>query len=123
MPSPEAVVQAQLDAYNAHDVGALVAIYADDAEQFQHPATPLARGTAQLRTRFTARFAEARPRALLLNRIVAGNMVIDHEHIFSQSAQGAERQEMVATYEVIAGRIARAWFILGARTPDAEAAP
>jgi ketosteroid isomerase-like protein len=28
----EAVVQAQLDAYNAHDVEALAAIYADDAE-------------------------------------------------------------------------------------------
>lgn len=122
MTTPEAVVQAQLDAYNAHDVEALVAIYADDAEQFQHPATPLARGAAQLRARFAARFAESRPQAQLLNRIVAGNMVIDHERIVSQSAEGPGRQEMVATYEVIAGRIARAWFIIGARTLDAETA-
>jgi hypothetical protein len=123
MTNPEAVVQAQLDAYNAHDVEALVAIYADDAEQFQHPATPMARGAAQLRARFSARFAESRPRAQLLNRIVAGNIVIDHEHIHSQFPEGAGRQEMVATYEVVDGRIARAWFIIGARTPNALNAP
>ena len=35
--TPAAIVQAQLDAYNAHDVPALLAIYADDAQQFQHP--------------------------------------------------------------------------------------
>ena len=41
---PTTIVQAQLDAYNAHDVPALLAIYADDAQQFQHPDTLLATG-------------------------------------------------------------------------------
>jgi hypothetical protein len=35
---PEAVVQAQLDAYNARDLEALLAIYAHDAEVYEHPA-------------------------------------------------------------------------------------
>ena len=52
--SPTVVVQAQLDAYNAHDVPALLAIYADDAQQFQHPDILLPMGSAQIGPRFTA---------------------------------------------------------------------
>lgn len=114
--TPETVVQAQLDAYNAHDVEALAAIYADDAQQFQHPATLLASGGAQLRERFSARFAAGRPQARLLNRIVCGNMVIDHERVSSSGAEGPSSVELVAMYEVQQGRIARAWFMFGAKT-------
>jgi len=35
--SVEATVQQQLDAYNRRDVEALLAIYADDAQMFEHP--------------------------------------------------------------------------------------
>lgn len=112
----EAVVQAQLDAYNAHDVDALVAIYADDAQQFQHPATLLAQGSAQIRERFASRFAAAQPQARLINRIVAGDMVIDHEIVSSAAAEGPGSVELVAMYQVADGRIAKAWFIFGART-------
>lgn len=113
---PEAVVQAQLDAYNAHDVDALSAIYADDAQQFQHPATLLAQGSAQIRERFASRFAVAKPHAHLVKRIVAGNMVIDHEIVSSVSAEGPGSVELVAMYQVEDGRIAKAWFIFGAKT-------
>ena len=113
---PEAVVQAQLDAYNAHDVEALVAIYADDVQHFEHPSTLLASGSAQIRARFAARFAASRPHAQLLRRIVSGNIVIDHETVNSTSAEGRDSMELVAMYEVQDGRIARAWFIFGART-------
>src|SRR5471032_294789 len=113
---PEAIVQAQLDAYNAHDVDALIAIYADDAQQFQHPATLLAQGSAQIRERFAARFAVAKPHARLVKRIVAGSMVIDHEIVSSESADGPGSVELVAMYQVEHGRIAQAWFIFGAKT-------
>ena len=39
-----AIAQKQLDAYNAHDIGALLATYAENARHFQHPATLLAAG-------------------------------------------------------------------------------
>jgi hypothetical protein len=52
------VVQRQLDAYNARDVDALLAIYAPDAQMFEHPSKLLASGAAQLHERFTARFQE-----------------------------------------------------------------
>lgn len=35
---PSSVVQRQLDAYNAHDVDALVETYAPDAQLYEHPA-------------------------------------------------------------------------------------
>jgi len=110
MNTPTDVVQAQLDAYNAHDVAALVAIYADDVRQFQHRDTLLAEGSAQIAARFTARFAASRPQARLLNRIACGKLVIDHEVVTSVTDQGTMEQELVATYEVVDGRIARAWF-------------
>ncbi|MDN2710106.1 GNAT family N-acetyltransferase [Janthinobacterium sp. SUN118] len=114
--SPAAVVQAQLDAYNAHDVPALLAIYSDDAQQFQHPDTLLATGAAQIASRFTARFAASRPQAQLLNRIACGKLVIDHEIVHGDTDDGVSAQELVATYEVAQGRIARAWFSFGALT-------
>ena len=106
-----ALIQAQLDAYNANDAAALTALYADDAELFQHPSTLLASGSAQIRARFTARFAQTRPQALLLHRIVLGDTVIDHETVSSGGADGLIQTAMVAIYQVRAGRIARAWFM------------
>ena len=114
----EAIVQRQLDAYNAHDLDALMAIYADDAQQFEHPAKLLANGAAQIRERFAARFTEPNLQARLLKRIVAGNMVIDHEQVTRTFPEGAGKIELVAIYEVQNGRIAKAWFIFGAKTLD-----
>jgi hypothetical protein len=46
---PEAVVQAQLDAYNAHDLVAFVAAYTEDVQLFEHPSKLLASGSVSLR--------------------------------------------------------------------------
>lgn len=110
---PAAVVQRQLDAYNARDVDALLATYADDAELFEHPAKLLARGAATLRERFAARFQEPNLHATLQRRIVMGSFVIDHEVITRTFPEGPGTLEMVMIYEVAAGRIARAWTIVG----------
>ncbi len=115
-PSPESVVQRQLDAYNAKDVAALLAIYADDAEIFEHPAKLLVRGTAALRERFTARFQEPNLHATLQRRIVMGSFVVDHEIITRTFPEGLGTLEVVMIYEVAAGRIARSWTVPGAKT-------
>ena len=117
--TPEAVVQKQLDAYNAHDLDALMATYAEGAQQFEHPAKLLAGGAAQIRERFAARFKEPNLHAKLINRIVAGNMVIDHEQVTRTFPEGPGKVELVAIYEVQDGKIARAWFILGVKSLDA----
>lgn len=40
---PEEIVQQQLDAYNARDIDAFMACWADDAQYYQHPDTLLGR--------------------------------------------------------------------------------
>ncbi len=121
MPSanPASVVQRQLDAYNARDLDTLLALYADDAELHEFPATLLAKGTAALRERFIARFREANLHAALLHRVVAGNTVIDHERVTRTFPEGPGTLELTMIYEVKSGRIARAWSIVGAKTLQA----
>jgi hypothetical protein len=116
--APEAIVQRQLDAYNARDLAALLAIYADDASLFEHPATLLARGSAALSERFVARFQELNLHAGLLKRIVVGHTVIDHERVTRTFPEGAGTMELVMIYEVKKGRIATAWSIAGTRVLD-----
>jgi hypothetical protein len=118
--NPEAIVRQQLDAYNARDVDALLAIYAEDAQQFEHPSKLLATGAAQIRERFVARFKEPNLHARLINRIVSGNMVIDHETVMRTFPEGTGKIELVAIYEVQNDRIAKAWFIFGAKTLDSK---
>jgi hypothetical protein len=116
--TPEAVVQSQLDAYNAHNLDALMATYADDAQQFEHPDKLLASGVMQIRERFAARFQEPNLYAHLVKRIVAGSVVIDHEVVTRTFPEGAGNLELVAIYEVKNDKIAQAWFILGAKILD-----
>jgi hypothetical protein len=116
---PAAVVQRQLDAYNARDVDALVAIYADDVRQYEHPDKLVAQGSADIRARFAARFREPNLHARLLNRIVVGNLVIDHECVTRTFPEGTGTIELAAMYEVKDGRITQAWFRYGAKTLDA----
>ena len=113
--SPETVVQRQLDAYNAHDLEAILATYAEDAQQFEYPNKLLVSGQALLRERFTVRFTEPNLHAKLLNRIVMGNTVIDHELITRTFPEGPGTLEIVAIYEVHNGKIAKATFMMGAK--------
>lgn len=106
--SPEAVVQRQLDAYNARDIDALLATYAPDARQFEHPAKLIASGAAEMRERMAIRFQEANLHARLLQRSVMGNIVIDHEQVTRTFPEGTGSVRMVAIYEVRDGKIVSA---------------
>ncbi|WP_426177804.1 nuclear transport factor 2 family protein [Massilia sp. TWR1-2-2] len=105
MTTAEAVVQRQLDAYNASDLDALLATYAADARQYEHPATLLAAGSAELRARMAPRLTEPNLHARLLQRVVMGNIVIDHEEVTRTFPEGTGRVDMVAIYEVVDGKI------------------
>lgn len=118
MPTPESIVQLQLDAYNARDLEALVATYADDVQQFEYPDTLLCSGAAQLRDRMAARLSDPRLHARLINRIAMGQTVIDHEEVIRTFPEGPGKIELVAIYEVRDGKIAAARFISGKVTLD-----
>jgi putative hydrolase of HD superfamily len=53
--------------------------------------------------------------------MVMGNFVIDHELVTRTFPEGTGTIEMVATYQVVEGKIAKAWFLFGAKTLDAKA--
>ncbi len=110
---PAAVIARQLDAYNARDVDAIMATYADDARQYEHPATLMASGAAQIRERMALRFREPQLHARLVQRVVMGNIVIDHEVVTRNFPEGVGTVELVAIYEVSAGKIQSASVKLG----------
>ena len=111
--SPAAVVQRQLDAYNARDLNAWLATYAEDARQFEHPTTLLATGHAEIRARSAPRFAEPTLHARLRQRVVMGPVVIDHEEVTRSFPEGPGHVELVCIYEVRDGRIQTASFVFG----------
>lgn len=106
--SPEAVAQRQLDAYNARDLDAFVACYADDVELFRPPAVaPALVGAAALRAFYAReRFGHLGLRAELLHRAVVGATVIDHERIHGV---GPTPFEVVVAYQIEGDLIRRVW--------------
>jgi hypothetical protein len=109
----EAVVQCQLDTYNARDIDAFMAVWADDAKCFEHPAKLLASGAAEIRARHEARFKEANLFARLVHRVSVGNKVVDREIVTRSFPEGPGTLDVIAIYEIASGKIANAWFIFG----------
>jgi hypothetical protein len=112
------IIQRQLEAFNARDIEALLACYAENAEMFEHPSTLLARGRPALRERFLARFQEPNLHAALLSRTVMGRTVIDHEEVSRSFPEGPGTIQLLMIYEVQDGLIVKAWSIAGAKQLD-----
>jgi hypothetical protein len=89
----EAIVQCQLDAYNAKDIDAFMACWAQDAKIYAHPEPNL--------------FGR------LVQRMSAGNTVVDREVVTRTFPEGPGQVDVIAIYELAEGRITRAWFVMG----------
>ncbi len=109
--TPDAVVQRQLDAYNARDLQRFAACYGDDIRIYRPPAAePAMEGKAALAEFYaTQRFNRPGLKAEILNRMVLGNKVIDHERIHGVRDRPFEA---AAVYEVADGLIRRMWMFL-----------
>lgn len=109
--TPAEVVQAQVDAYNAHDLEAFAACYADDAQVIDLSGKrPDVTGQAALKKAFA--FLDRVPREFgvdIVKRVVNGSVVIDLEHLHGLP-EGKSRPDSFAVYEVRGGKIARLWF-------------
>lgn len=108
-----AVVQRQLDAYNAKDMEAWLATYSPHAEQFLLHGERLAQGHEEIRARMLIRFAEPDLHAQLVSRLVMGHIVVDLEKITRNFPEGDGVVEMVCVYEVVDGLIVKASFAMG----------
>jgi hypothetical protein len=108
--TPEEIVQRQLDAYNARNVEAWLATDHPQAEHFLLHGERIAYGHAELRIRIAARFSEPDLHAELLARITMANVVVDHERIRRNFANGVGHVEMVCIYETEGELIRKATF-------------
>jgi uncharacterized protein (TIGR02246 family) len=107
--SAVAVVQRQLDAYNAQDLDAMLACYAPDCVIANLNGTVTETSREPLRARYTKTFADfPENRARLVNRINVGDTVIDHEDV--SRGPGKDHFEVIAIYTVKNGQIARVDF-------------
>ncbi len=110
-PNPEWLVQAQVEAYNARDIDAFAALYADDIGLFRHPSGKrFVQGKEQLRKVFSRLFSSSpKLHCRVIARMVQDNIVVDHELVTGI----AKRPYLhgVATYEIEHGLIRRVWFL------------
>jgi uncharacterized protein (TIGR02246 family) len=103
------LVQKQLDAYNAQDIDAFLACYAEDAVLAGLNGEVTHRGLAAIRKRHEDLFFEfPKNHARLVNRIDLGTTVIDHEQV--ERTPGGDRFEVAAIYTIRNARIARVDF-------------
>jgi hypothetical protein len=108
--SPEDFAQRQLDAYNDRDLERFIAQYTDDVEVYRLPsAEPVLVGKLAFAEHYrTQRFSLPNLHAELVNRMVFGNKVIDHERV---SGLGDLPSEVAAIYEVTPHGICKVWFV------------
>ncbi len=103
------IIDIQLEAYNRHDIEALLKTYTTDVIFIDMKSgEKLFSGKEQVRRNHTETlFNRENLKAVVVNRIVMGNMVVDHEHVFGLDSRGYI--EAITMYNVVHGKISRIW--------------
>lgn len=106
-PTPVELADQQLLAYNAHNPEAFLAPYAEDVQIYDFPGKLDVVGKDNMRKAYV--FLNNTPKLYcrLLNRIVQGNIVIDHEEVWGF---GDKPFYGIAIYEIEGDKIKRVYF-------------
>lgn len=107
--SPAQLVQQQLNAYNGHNLEAFLAPYAADVKVYTFPNTLNFEGKEIMREQY--QFIEQNPdlHCELVNRMVEGNTIIDHEKVTIDKNRPPFKA--IAIYKIKDGKIAEVYFI------------
>lgn len=107
--SPAELAQQQLDAYNGHNLEDFLKPYSEDVKVYTFPDKLNFEGKATMRANY--QFIEQTPdlHCKLLNRIVQGNTVIDHEEVVV--SKDRPPFNAIAIYKIKDGKIAEVYFI------------
>jgi hypothetical protein len=118
MQTPEQVAQANIDAYNAHDVAALIATFTPSATFGQLGGRILLDGRGSMQGYYTQLFA-ARPtvRCEVKQRTVMGPFVVELQEISGDDQPGM--QAMLIS-EVCEEKIVKVWYSPLAGGPPAH---
>ena len=107
--TPVALVQRQLNAYNAGNIEAFLEPYADDVEIFNFPDKPSLKGKEAMRKQYAEMFVKFPDlHCELKGRIVQGDVIIDKENI---TGIGSNKFEATAIYQIKQGKITKVYFI------------
>jgi imidazolonepropionase-like amidohydrolase len=107
--SPELLAQQQLNAYNAKNIDAFLAPYADSVVLYGYPNEILGKGREKMRESYASMFtATPNLHCELVNRMVQGNTVIDHESV---TGFGPKPIKAVAIYTIANGKIVEVRFV------------
>lgn len=108
MKTPEQVVQANLDFYNARDIEGFSSLLTEDVGVYElGKVRPIAVGLPTVKTLYKKLFDQSpKLQSTILKRIVMGNTVIDHESIVGRKGS-KDILELVAIYQVTGDKIER----------------
>ena len=104
------IVQRQFDAYNAQDIDAFCATYADDCIIALYGGETLQAGKGAIRERYTKSWSQyPKNRAWSVSRMAYGDVVIDHEK--GERSPEGPFFEAIVIYTVKGDQIVRVDFI------------
>ncbi|HEU4496615.1 MAG TPA: nuclear transport factor 2 family protein, partial [Flavobacterium sp.] len=108
-PIPLSLVQQQLNAYNARNIEAFLAPYAEDVELYDFPDKLMGKGKESMRKIYGQMFATLPDlHCEIKERIIQGNTVIDHERVRIRKNSFVEA---TAIYKIENGKIQKVYFI------------
>lgn len=110
IPSPEQLVQGQLEAYNLKDLEAFLSFFSDDIRAFNFPEKEIFSGKQNMRRGYESFFTQnPAAQGQVLQRMIMGNTVIDLERI-TGLAKGDTLRTMII-FKINKNKINRIYFI------------
>lgn len=103
-----ALVQRQLNAYNARNLEAFLEPYAEDVELYDFPASLVTKGKDEMRKQYSFFKNVPNLHCEIKQRIIQGNTIIDKESV---TGFGNNIVEATAIYQVENNKIKRVYFI------------
>ncbi|MBO9202753.1 MULTISPECIES: amidohydrolase family protein [Niastella] len=108
-PTPEMLVQQQINGYNLRNIEAFLAPYSDSVTIYNMQGKVLMKGKQELREEYIKYFNKTPElHCQIINRMVKGNIVVDQERITSATGKPLEG---IAVYKIENGKIETVHFI------------
>ncbi|GEO08277.1 amidohydrolase family protein [Segetibacter aerophilus] len=107
--TPLALVQRQLNAYNARNIDAFLEPYSEGVELYEFPQKLIGKGKENMRKEYSEMFNNlSNLHCEIKERIIQGNIIIDKESV---SGIGKTKVEATAIYHIENNKIAKVYFV------------
>lgn len=107
--SNEAIVEKQLAAYNSRDLDKYISMFSENVQLYNFPGEMILEGKELMRERYKIRFESQNLHAVVVNRTLLGDYIIDHEKV-SGIRDGIVEASII--YHISDGLIDKMWFII-----------